>query len=260
MSPVLSYRQTVDVIHDFLEIAFHTLLYVRQVYPASLFSKAQSYNIEVYQSRNPVLSEYIGRVLQCVREELYKGTVRKVIFVIKDVTLEEKPLERYVFDFEWAISERAIPKDKDDFTPAKHGLGQGDVEDLLRACILKLHFCNSGLKRLPAETSFAVVLEMKDDAPAPETKASREGLVAAQWVPAEQRHAAEDDGTGPGRGHRSAGLSSISPLDAVRFGVINMSMAVEETAEKFEEDELLSSAEGVATEPVPDRKGKGRAA
>lgn len=45
-----------------------------------------------------------------------QGTVRRVILVIKEANLEEKPLERFVFDFEWLIHERDVPKERDDWT------------------------------------------------------------------------------------------------------------------------------------------------
>ncbi|BGP15009.1 hypothetical protein JCM10213v2_002964 [Rhodosporidiobolus nylandii] len=226
-----------------------------------LFSKAQKYNIQVWQSRHPLLSEYLGRVLECIEEEMLKGTIRRVILVIKEANLEGKPLERFVFDFEWLIADQDIPRNGDDWTPKKRGLAQGDVEDLLRACLLKLNFSESALKRLPADLSFAVLLEMKDDAPPPESKAAKAGNVPAEWIPAEARHATEEDGSGPGRGGPADGTSTVSPLERVRFGMISMDIRVEETAEKFETDELFSSGEtgGVAIHKM-DRKGKGRAA
>ncbi|GAA5821972.1 hypothetical protein JCM11251_004804 [Rhodosporidiobolus azoricus] len=261
MAHVLSYRETVKLIRDLLEVAFHTLLYVRNVYPESLFHKVKKYNIEVWQSRNPALNEYIGHVLECIEEEMHKGTIRRVILVIKEANLEEKPLERFVFDFEWLIHERDLPQEKDDWTPAEMGLAQGDIEDLLRACFRKMYFSQTHLKRLQGEISFAVVLEMKDDAPPPQSKAARDGNVPAEWMPAEQRHALEDDGKGPGRGSKVDELSTISALERVRFGMISMDIRVEETAEKFQDDDLMSSAEdaGVQIHKLPDRKGKGRA-
>ncbi|GAA5906647.1 hypothetical protein JCM6882_008083 [Rhodosporidiobolus microsporus] len=264
MAHVLSYRETVNLIRDFLEVAFHTLLYIRNVYPESLFRKVKKYNIEVFQSRNPALTEYIGHVLECVEEEMQKGAVRRVILVIKEGNMEEKPLERFVFDFEWLIHERDVPRQGDDWTPAEHGLAQGDIEDLLRACFRKMYVSQTHLKRLQGDLSFAVVIEMKDDAAPPQSKAAREGNVPTEWVPAEQRHALEDDGKGPGRGTKPEDYSSISALETVRLGMISMDIRVEETAEKFAVDELMSSAEdgaggGVRIHKLPDRKGKGRA-
>ncbi|BGP47125.1 hypothetical protein JCM10450v2_002977 [Rhodotorula kratochvilovae] len=278
MSGTLTYRETLRLVRDYLEVAFHTLLYIRQVYPAELFHQVKKYNVPVWQSRNPALNEYLGRVLECIAEELDKGAVRRVILVIKEDSAEETPLERFIFEFEWLIAQRDMPKQGEDLTPAVHGVAQGDVEDLFRACLLKLSLSQSHLKRLTtgqsplqpcwfdarthararAAVTFAVVLEMRDDAPPPESKAARDGHVPAEWVPAEQRQAAEDDGEGPGRGRPGGELSTISPLEAVRLGVINMDMRVEETAQKFDEGDLMSSGE-VELHPVRDRKGKARA-
>ncbi|GAA5854513.1 hypothetical protein JCM8547_004870 [Rhodosporidiobolus lusitaniae] len=262
----LSVRETLRLVRDFLEVALHSLLYIRQVYPPQLFSKAQKYNIEVWHSRHPALTEYIGRIVQCIDEEMQKGTIKRVILVITDNTLEENPLERFVFDIEWLIPDSKIPKGGEDWVPAEHGLAQGDVEDLLRACFLKMNFAQSRLKRLPAETSFKVLLEMKDDAPPPESKAAQQGHVPAEWIPAEQRHGVEEDdtnGPGVGRGRGSDGMSTISPLERVRLGVLSLDMRVEETAAKFEDDDdLMSSGEvggGGEIHKMPDRKGKGRA-
>ncbi|TNY19739.1 DNA-binding protein [Rhodotorula diobovata] len=256
----LTYRETLKRVRDYLEVAFHTLLYIRQVYPAELFHQVKKYNVPVWQSRADPLNAYLGRVLECIHEELDKGTLRRIILVIKEASREESPLERFVFEFEWLIAQRERPKDGDDFVPSEHGLAAGDVEDLFRACLLQLTLSQSHLRRLTQEVTFAVVLEMRDDAPPPESKAARAGHVPAEWVPAEQRHAAEDDGEGPGRGRaREDDLSSIAGLGAVRLGVINMDMRVEETAQKFDRDDLLSSSGEVDLRAVRDRKGKGRA-
>ncbi|BGP39020.1 hypothetical protein JCM10449v2_002958 [Rhodotorula kratochvilovae] len=225
MSGTLTYRETLRLVRDYLEVAFHTLLYIRQVYPAELFHQVKKYNVPVWQSRNPALNEYLGRVLECIAEELDKGAVRRVILVIKEDSAEETPLERFIFEFEWLIAQRDMPKQGEDLTPAVHGVAQA--------------------------VTFAVVLEMRDDAPPPESKAARDGHVPAEWVPAEQRQAAEDDGEGPGRGRPGGELSTISPLEA-------MDMRVEETAQKFDEGDLMSSGE-VELHPVRDRKGKARA-
>ncbi|KPV77393.1 uncharacterized protein RHOBADRAFT_11408, partial [Rhodotorula graminis WP1] len=154
-----------------VEVAFHTILYIRQVYPAELFHQVKKYNVPTWQSRASPLNAYLGRVLECIHEELDKGTIRRVILVIKETAGDETPLERFVFEFEWLVSQSALPKDGDDFTcvrspslffrpsrrkpdetlshrPQKDGLAQGDVEPLFHACLLKLNLSQSLLKRL----------------------------------------------------------------------------------------------------------------
>ncbi|CEQ40493.1 SPOSA6832_02120 [Sporobolomyces salmonicolor] len=273
MADVLSYRDTVRVIREYLEVAFHAILYLRQVYPAALFRQAKKYDVPVWQSRNPNLNEYLGRSLECIEEEMIKGTVRRVVLVIKEADLQEAPLERFVFDFEWLILPRYMPQEGEDFTPAANGLARGDVADLLRACMLKLNSSSSYLKRLPPATTFAIILEMKDEAPPPESKAARRGARylffrflhsppdhPAEWVPAEARQASEREGDSDATsGLERDSRNSTAPVQAVRLGMISMDIRVEETAEKFEADEFASSGE-VEVHKMPAKNAKRRVA
>ncbi len=53
-----------------VEVAVHTILYVRQVYPADLFVRRRKYDTPVYQSRHPALNEYIAGAVKAVTDEL----------------------------------------------------------------------------------------------------------------------------------------------------------------------------------------------
>jgi len=68
--PTLSFNQTVKGIIEFIEVAIHTILYVRQVYPPDLFVRRQKYNTPVFQSRHPALNEYISGAVKAISEEL----------------------------------------------------------------------------------------------------------------------------------------------------------------------------------------------
>ncbi|GAA6008801.1 hypothetical protein JCM11491_003788 [Sporobolomyces phaffii] len=251
-SDILSFRETAQLVRDYLEVAFHLVLYLREVYPAGLFRQVKKYDSPVFQSRAPALTEYVGRVLECVEEELLKGTVRRVVLVIKEDGVAQTPLERYVFDFEWLIPLASIPQGGADFTPAAKGLARGDVEDLFRACLRKLFASSAYLKKLSSDTTFSVVLEMRDDAPPPESRAAAKGEYPCEWYPAESRHAAE----GMDERRRMGDESTIQAIHGVRLGMLSMDIRVEETVEKFRMDagsDVASSGE------VVDRKGKGKA-
>ncbi|TKY87145.1 hypothetical protein EX895_003822 [Sporisorium graminicola] len=79
----LSYNQLVSGLIDFLEVAFHTILCMRSVYPYDVFARRKKYSHPCYQSRHPGLNEYISRVLTALRSEIEKSTVSKVILVIR---------------------------------------------------------------------------------------------------------------------------------------------------------------------------------
>jgi hypothetical protein len=53
-----------------VEVAIHTILYVRQVYPAEVFVRRKKYETPVYQSRHPGLNEYIAGAIKAIGDEL----------------------------------------------------------------------------------------------------------------------------------------------------------------------------------------------
>lgn len=53
-----------------VEVAVHTILYVRHVYPPDLFVRRRKYDTPVYQSRHPALNAYIAGAVKAVAAEL----------------------------------------------------------------------------------------------------------------------------------------------------------------------------------------------
>ena len=53
-----------------VEVAIHTILYVRQIYPAEIFVRRRKYDTPVYQSRHPALNEYISGAVKAITDEL----------------------------------------------------------------------------------------------------------------------------------------------------------------------------------------------
>lgn len=92
-----------------VEVAIHTILYVRQVYPAEIFVRRKKYNTPVFQSRHPALNEYISGAIKAVADELVQGNVDKVIVVIKN--REDVALERFIFALQNVIQVEAYNKE-----------------------------------------------------------------------------------------------------------------------------------------------------
>ena len=110
-------------------MAIHTILYVRQVYPADLFVRRKKYETPVYQSRHPGLNEYIAGAVKAIGDELAlvstpapcahrrrkndffltQGKVEKVVMVIKDK--DEVALERFIFSIQTMIAVESFNKD-----------------------------------------------------------------------------------------------------------------------------------------------------
>ncbi|MBZ3885845.1 Mitotic spindle assembly checkpoint protein MAD2B [Sciurus carolinensis] len=89
----LNYDQVVaDVLCEFLEVAMHLILYVREVYPVGIFQKRKKYNM----SCHPELNQCIQDTMHCAKPLLEKNDMEKVVVVILDK--EHRPVEKFVFE------------------------------------------------------------------------------------------------------------------------------------------------------------------
>uniref|UniRef100_A0A5F7ZXJ4 Mitotic spindle assembly checkpoint protein MAD2B n=1 Tax=Macaca mulatta TaxID=9544 RepID=A0A5F7ZXJ4_MACMU len=137
----LNFGQVVaDVLCEFLEVAVHLILYVREVYPVGIFQKRKKYNVPVQMSCHPELNQYIQDTLHCVKPLLEKNDVEKVVVVILDK--EHRPVEKFVFE----ITQPPLLSISSD-SLLSH------VEQLLRAFILKISVCDAVLDHNPPGVS-----------------------------------------------------------------------------------------------------------
>ena len=74
-----------------VEVAIHTILYVRQVYPADIFVRRKKYDTPVFQSRHPSLNEYISGAVKAIGEELIRVSVIRIRFTLILFTLILSP-------------------------------------------------------------------------------------------------------------------------------------------------------------------------
>jgi len=227
----LTFNQTIRGITEFIEVAIHTILYVRQIYPADLFIRRKKYDTPVYQSRHPALNEYISGAVKAIGEELVLGNVDKVVVVIKDK--EQVALERFIFSVRNMIEVESYNKD----TSVQDAMSSAALGHYFRSFLIKLNMVESllGQMYLGDDASFAIVLELKDE----QGPSVSHGQDPPPWVPADKQHT-------------TAGASNnaeLHMLRAVDTGIINLSLAVQESEEKLRRD---------SREPVVDVKGKQR--
>ncbi|PWZ00510.1 DNA-binding protein [Testicularia cyperi] len=256
----LSYNQLVSGIVDFLEVAFHTILCLRSVYPFEVFSRRKKYGHACYQSRHPGLNEYLSRVLAATRREIEASKVSKVIVVIRPnepASLQprnssgsssgshatETPLgpshgshayERFVFSLDYILPAVLIdPRNRD--LAISGNLTSKELELVCRNFLQKLMVCDGMLYDMPtatseeAELTFAVVLEMIDD----ETPAgrSRDEPDTGEWVPADSENMGRMLSAPQGRSRdafKAASRLKIRPIKTLDSGVINLMLYIEE--------------------------------
>uniref|UniRef100_A0A3B3SW80 Mitotic spindle assembly checkpoint protein MAD2B n=1 Tax=Paramormyrops kingsleyae TaxID=1676925 RepID=A0A3B3SW80_9TELE len=148
----LNFGQVVaDILCEFLEVAIHLILYVREVYPSGIFQKRKKYNVPVQMSCHPELNQYIQDTLHCVKPLIEKNDAEKVVVVIMD--REHHPVERFVFE----ISQPPLLSISSDMLLSH-------VEQLLRAVILKISVCDAVLDNNPPGCTFTVLVHTREAA------------------------------------------------------------------------------------------------
>ncbi|KAJ6621159.1 DNA-binding protein [Mycena sp. CBHHK59/15] len=227
-SPPLTFNQVVRGITEFIEVAIHQILYVRQIYPVDLFVRRKKYDTPVFQSRHPALNEYISGAVKAIGEQLLTGNVEKVVVVIKDKA--EIALERFVFSVENAIEVQSFNKD----TSVEDAISSASLGQYFRGFLVKLNMIESqlGQMQLGDDVSFNIVIELKTDS-VPATKDKNPPL----WIPAYNQHttsAVSED-------------AELHMIRAVNTGIINLSLAVQESDAKLQrERETSAKAKAVA--------------
>lgn len=100
-----TYLETLTSFTSFLAAYTHTLLYLRALYPPTSFVKSRFHNTSVYQSRHPLVCDWIRDAVAAVREDLLEGSVSRIAIVVFSLsdndgngTGSAKILERYMFD------------------------------------------------------------------------------------------------------------------------------------------------------------------
>ncbi|OBZ78751.1 Mitotic spindle assembly checkpoint protein MAD2B [Grifola frondosa] len=228
----LTFNQAVRGITEFIEVAIHTILYVRQVYPAELFVRRKKYNTPVFQSRHPALNEYISGAIKAIGDELFLGNVDKVVVVIKNK--EDVALERFIFATRNLIQVESYNKD----TSVEGAISSASLGQYFRSFLIKLSMIEAQLGQLCLnDLSFAIILELQDDK-VPTATNEKE---PPPWIPAITQHT-------------TSGASENAELHMIRAvdtGIINLSFAVQESEQKLMMERDMRKAE--------DPKGKQRA-
>ncbi|CAE6501519.1 unnamed protein product [Rhizoctonia solani] len=217
----LTFNQTVREIVEFLEVAIHTILFIRGVYPPDLFIRRRKWDAPVYQSRHPALNEYIAGAVGAVRDELLLGKVDKMVLVIKNG--QDVALERFIFSLQTVVQ----PGPSEMSRWNKDMVVQNSLPFLalpqhFRSFLVKLSLVEAQLGDLPPDVedmSFGIFLELQGGA----SPSASKGSDPPPWIAAHPQHT-------------SAGTSDDAQLRVIRAletGVIDLALAIQESGEKL---------------------------
>jgi mitotic spindle assembly checkpoint protein MAD2B len=84
---------------EFLEVAIHSILYYRKLYPEEIFRKAQIYGISVYISQHPYLNNYIKNILICIKELIKENENNLKSINILHTNESDILIEKFIFQF-----------------------------------------------------------------------------------------------------------------------------------------------------------------
>ncbi|KAJ4854789.1 HORMA domain-containing protein [Trichoderma breve] len=245
---------------SFLTIAIHSLLYHRTLYPSTSFLATRAYNLPVHQSRHPGLCAWISDAVAAIAAQLRVGSVRRIVLAIHSPLGPSQPpvvRERWVFDVHrfpaWGSTAETdaptshqqqqqqhedlddpVAEDADDGA-ASEKLNWADIHEALRATLQRLAYAAQAAPKLPPGCTFALALELRDEAEAPIG-------YPQPWIPSEgplQPPTAEK----PHQGESLRGAAT-KPVRSVRADPLFFECWLEQGPE---DAEAVSSGSGIVT-------------
>jgi len=200
MATLLEDQLNIDICVEFLEVAFHCVLYHRGLYPQGVFEKRLKYNVPVQMCLHPDVKGYIASIAEGLRLLFNAGTVDSVSLVV----LEEggDPKEKFVFE---------IGRIKDKWKSSDPHLFK--VEQALRGFLLKLNVSDALMQPAQPDLTWTVHAHTKDS-----TLASvEEKLIQMDfpWMEADQK---ELDMTN----------TKIIPVKSISTDIFDLQMYIEE--------------------------------
>jgi hypothetical protein len=95
-----------NIMLAFLEVAVHTVLHARSLYPVAAFERRHAFGGSTYMCRHPGVVEGITQLLKALHAPLVAGSVRAVVLVLTEKG--GRALEQY--EFEVGNADAAVPR------------------------------------------------------------------------------------------------------------------------------------------------------
>lgn len=190
-----------EVLLEFLEVCFNSILFNRKVYPETIFVLKKKYNIPVHISIYPDLNQYIFEILSAVKNLYVANELKTISFCILNEDLV--PVEKYNFSFESQFGSAS--------TTSKDTLVDfSEIYDSFRSFCLKLSVLNCSLK-CTENTSFKIYVETKGTSQ--ETIYKDPHFENFPWIPADTTNDKNE--------------TELIPLKTISVGSINLQLYVE---------------------------------
>ncbi|XP_014774077.1 mitotic spindle assembly checkpoint protein MAD2B isoform X2 [Octopus bimaculoides] len=194
-----------DIVTEFLEVAIHCILHHRDLYPAGVFETRKKYNVPVQMCLHPDVIQYITNILESIKLLLEAQEVNRVGLVILDS--KQTPIERFVFEIAYPSLLSGFGCD----------ILLTELEQSLRAFLLKINVCDALLKPLPQDVSWVIHIHTSDSAML--RLEEKQILKNFPWIEAEEKQ-------------KTMSNSSLVPMKTVNSDIVKMQLFVEESSLK----------------------------
>jgi len=134
-------QQNIEEYCTFFEVVTHEILFLRGLYPDTIFERRRKYETIVHMSRHPELNFYIHESFHRVKPLLLEGSIKKIVVCFKDA--KEIPFENYSFMFTRQSREEPT---------IKH------LQREFRAILIKMMAIEKPKKKLSSKHSFQILV------------------------------------------------------------------------------------------------------
>ena len=142
---------------DILEVATHTILRKRRLYPAEVFADRRCFGVPVSIARHPEVEQYVKKTLKAVEPLLAVNAVEAVVITITDGT-HGHCVEKFVFRLD---PSGALPQDAVDGPPNVADAVEA-TEYALRALLARLHLLEAKLPPPKEDAAWRLLLWMRE--------------------------------------------------------------------------------------------------
>ncbi|XP_064383135.1 mitotic spindle assembly checkpoint protein MAD2B-like isoform X2 [Halichondria panicea] len=194
-----------NILCEFLEVAFHLILYIREIYPPVLFERRRKYNVPVYMCVHPELCQYLRDVLTGLLPLMKEGKMEEMWLSVQNK--EHKVVEKFVFELR-GLDNEALSNDA-------HLL---QLERDLRAILLKISVCDALLSPIPPDCTFSV--QVQTTLRSAEAMEHQQAVKEFPWVTADPIDLTE---------------ATVVPLKTVSSSLLQMQLCVIESPLKSKE-------------------------
>ncbi|KAG2237891.1 hypothetical protein INT48_002195, partial [Thamnidium elegans] len=139
---------------EFLETWFHQILYIRNLYPRSIFEKQKKFQVPVYIATHPGAQEYISNF-------------DDIRFICLTILQQDEAVEKFVFEINLTCQEKELTLT--------------DLEYYLRSCLIKIvQMKPTNNNNTDDNTRFMLSVE-KNEAGYPESTQDWIPAASSQW-------------------------------------------------------------------------------